>query len=121
MIEILTPTEKLEALRQQVRVLADELGHVVTYDDETTAQLLQTVEQHAIGLLETIHDNAPYDIRESVSLSLTGRTEKNQVIWSRDYSAGRLCCATCEQLYASSYYATLIEKGCSCGQQKEIK
>ena len=64
--EILTPTEKLKALRQRVKTLADELGKVVTYDDETTESLLQIAEQHAVNILLTIHDGNREDIAHAV-------------------------------------------------------
>ena len=41
----------------------------------------------------------------------------NQTIWVSDKMAGKLRCKTCEQLYASNYYPTLVQKGCGCGQQ----
>jgi len=64
--EILTPTEKLKALRQIVKTLSDELGKVVTYDDETTESLLQTAEGHAVTILQTIHDGSREDIAHAV-------------------------------------------------------
>ena len=64
--EILTPTEKLKALRQLVKTLADELGKVVTYDDETTESLLQAAEGHAVNILQTIHDDNREDIMHAV-------------------------------------------------------
>ena len=64
--EILTPTEKLKALRQIVKTLADELGKVVTYDDDTTQSLLQIAEGHAVTILQTIHDGNREDIAHAV-------------------------------------------------------
>lgn len=64
--EILTPTEKLKALRQEVKTLADELGKVVTYDDETTESLLEAAEGHAVNILLTIHDGNSEDIAHAV-------------------------------------------------------
>ena len=40
-----------------------------------------------------------------------------QTIWSSDRKAGKLRCQTCEQLFSSKYYPTLVKKGCGCGQQ----
>lgn len=73
--EILTPTEKLKALRQQVKTLADELGKVVTYDDETTESLLEVAERHAVSILETIHDENHEDITDAVYYQLTGENQ----------------------------------------------
>ncbi len=70
--EILTPTEKLRALRQQVKTLADELGKVVTYDDETTESLLAAAEGHAVTFLQTIHDANHEDIVTAVLCQLMG-------------------------------------------------
>lgn len=72
--EILTPTEKLKALRQQVKTLSDELGKVVTFDDETTESLLAAAEGHAVTLLETIHDADPEEIVTAVLCQLMGET-----------------------------------------------
>ncbi|MDE0016820.1 MAG: hypothetical protein OXU51_11575 [Candidatus Poribacteria bacterium] len=66
MEERLTPTEKLKALRQIVKTLADELGKVVTYDDDTTESLLQAAEGHAVNILQTIHDGSREDIAHAV-------------------------------------------------------
>ncbi|MCG9132748.1 hypothetical protein J5I95_13805 [Candidatus Poribacteria bacterium] len=70
--EILTPTEKLKALRQTAKRLADGLGKVVTYDDETTADLMAEAEGHAVTLLQTIHDGNHEEISDAVFRHLTG-------------------------------------------------
>ncbi|MXV82891.1 hypothetical protein F4Z98_05900 [Candidatus Poribacteria bacterium] len=64
--EILTPTEKLKALRQEVKTLSDTLGKVVTYDDDTTESLLQAAEGHAVTILQIIHDGNSEDIAHAV-------------------------------------------------------
>ena len=65
--EILTPTEKLKALREVARVLADGLGKVVTYDDDTTAELLSEAESHAVDMLKVIHDSDSDDIGHAIA------------------------------------------------------
>ena len=72
MPEILTPTEKLKALRQITKELSDALGKVVTYDDEITEKLLQAAEKHATEILKTIHDNDHIDITHALHYHLTG-------------------------------------------------
>ena len=64
--EILTPTEKLKALRNIAQQLADGLGKVVTYDDEVTGELLAEAEGFAIEILNTIHDGDLKDIEDAV-------------------------------------------------------
>ena len=64
--EILTPTEKLKALRETARFLTDELGKVVTYDDATTEALLSEAEHHAVVILKTIHDSDSEDIAQAI-------------------------------------------------------
>lgn len=64
--EILTPTEKLKALREVAKTLSDALGKVVTYDDETTEDLLQEAEGHAVAILQIIHDGNREDIMQAV-------------------------------------------------------
>ncbi len=64
--EILTPTEKLKALREVAKFLTDGLGKVVTYDDETTAALLSEAEHHAVIILKTIHDGDNADIAQAI-------------------------------------------------------
>ncbi len=64
--EILTPTEKLKALRETAKFLTDGLGKVVTYDDETTQQLLDEAEHHAVIILKTIHDGNKEDIGHAI-------------------------------------------------------
>ena len=70
--EILTPTEKLKALRQTAKALKDTLGKVVTYDDETTDCLMSEAERHAVTILQTIHDDDREDITAAVFSQLTG-------------------------------------------------
>lgn len=65
--EILTPTEKLKALREVARVLADGLGKVVTYDDDTTAELLSEAESLAVDILKVIHDSDSDDIGHAIA------------------------------------------------------
>ena len=66
MSEILTPTEKLKALRETAKFLSDGLGKVVTFDDETTQQLLDAAEHHAVIILKTIHDGNKEDIGHAI-------------------------------------------------------
>ena len=74
--EILTPTEKLKALRQTAKVLSDALGNqVVTYDDDTTNALLDEAEGHAVTLLKTIHDDDPEEIVTAVLYHLMGENQ----------------------------------------------
>ncbi len=68
--EILTPTEKLKALREVAKTLSDTLGKVVTYDDETTENLLQAAEGHAVNILQTIHDDDYEEITTAVLFRL---------------------------------------------------
>ena len=71
--EILTPTEKLKALRNIAKQLTGGLGKVVTYDDETTEALMQEVsEKHAVTLLQTIHDDDHADVIQATYYQLTG-------------------------------------------------
>ena len=70
--EILTPTDKLKALRQTVKALSDALGKVVTYDDETTNTLLDEAEAHAVTILKTIHDNDHEEVMQAVYSQMTG-------------------------------------------------
>ena len=70
--EILTPTEKLKALRQTAKSLSDALGKVVTYDDETTETLISEAEGHAATILRTIHDGDLKEIVDAVFYQLTG-------------------------------------------------
>ena len=71
--EILTPTEKLKALRQTAKALSDALGNqVVTYDDETTETLISEAEGHAATILQTIHDGDLKEIVDAVFYQLTG-------------------------------------------------
>ena len=72
--EILTPTEKLKVLRQIAKNLADGLGKVVTYDDETTQDLMNEAERHAVQILQTIHDENNEDISHAVFHQLTGES-----------------------------------------------
>ena len=72
--EILTPTEKLKKLREIARLLTDGLGKVVTYDDETTEELMQAAERHAVQILQTIHDKNHEDIIHAVFYQLTGES-----------------------------------------------
>ena len=72
--EILTPTEKLKALREITRQLDDGLGKVVTYDDETTQDLMNEAERHAVQILQTIHDENHEDISHAVFYQLTGES-----------------------------------------------
>lgn len=64
--EILTPTEKLKKLRQIAKALSDGLGKVVIYDDETTDNLLEEAEGHAMTILQVLHDENPEDIVTAV-------------------------------------------------------
>ena len=64
--EILTPTEKLKALRQTAKLLSDALGKVVTYDDETTEAIMAEAESYAVSILQTIHDSDPEDMSHAV-------------------------------------------------------
>ena len=64
--EILTPTEKLKALREIAELLTDGLGKVITYDDETTQELMNEAESHAVTILKTIHDGDNEDIRHAI-------------------------------------------------------
>ena len=70
--EILTPTEKLKALRQTAKTLSDALGKVVTYDDDTTKALLDEAEGHAVTILQAIHDDDPEEIVTAVLYHLIG-------------------------------------------------
>ena len=70
--EILTPTEKLKKLREIARLLTDGLGKVVTYDDDTTQDLMDEAERHAVSILQTIHDGNHEDISHAVFQHLTG-------------------------------------------------
>ena len=65
-MEILTPTEKLKALRETAKFLADGLGKVVTYDDATTQQLLDEAGSHAVHILNVIHDGNREDIGHAI-------------------------------------------------------
>ena len=65
--EILTPTEKLKATRKKVAELDGAIGKVVTYDDDTTAELLNEAERIAVDILQIIHDNDQDDIEFAVS------------------------------------------------------
>ena len=56
MAERLTPTEKLQAIRKDVSQLKELLGYIVTYDDDTTADLLTDAESTAISILRVIYD-----------------------------------------------------------------
>ncbi len=73
--EILTPTEKLKALREVARVLADGLGKVVTYDDDTTAELLSEAESHAVAILKVIHDSDSDDIGHAIASRMDEATD----------------------------------------------
>ena len=64
--EILTPTEKLKALREIAKLLTNGLGKVVTYDDETTEALMSEAEHHAVIILKTIHDGNSEDINNAI-------------------------------------------------------
>ena len=70
--EILTPTEKLKALRQTTKTLSDALGKVVTYDDDTTKTLLDEAEGHAVTILQAIHDDDHEEIVTAVLYHLIG-------------------------------------------------
>lgn len=70
--EILTPTEKLKALRQTAHTLWDALGKFATYDDEITNALLDEAEGHVVTILKTIHDNDPEEIITAVLCQLMG-------------------------------------------------
>ena len=70
--EILTPTEKLKALRQTAKTLSDALGKVVTYDDNTTNGLLDEAEGHAVTILQAIHDGDHEDVMQAVYFQMTG-------------------------------------------------
>ena len=65
--EILTPTEKLKALRETAKFLTDALGKVVTYDDETTEAIMSEAEAHAVTILKTIHDGNSEDITNAIA------------------------------------------------------
>lgn len=65
--EILTPTEKLKALREVAKFLTDGLGKVVTYDDETTEALMSEAESHAVAMLKIIHDSDSEDIGHAIA------------------------------------------------------
>lgn len=73
--EILTPTEKLKALRQTAKRLTDALGKVIIYDDETTEALMTEAEGHAVSILQTIHDDDPEAITAAVTYQLTGEPQ----------------------------------------------
>lgn len=66
MNEVLTPTEKLKALREIAKLLTGGLGKVVTFDDETTNALLSEAEHHAVVMLKTIHDCDSEDIAQAI-------------------------------------------------------
>ena len=72
--EILTPTEKLKALRQTAKAVSDALGKVVSYDDDTTNALLDEAEGHAVTILKTIHDSNHEDVMQAVYYQMTGET-----------------------------------------------
>ena len=71
--KILTPTEKLQATRKQVAHLADHIGKVVTYDDDTTEELLSEAERVAVEILKIRHDGNHEDITDAVMYQLTGK------------------------------------------------
>ena len=73
--EIMTPTEKLKALRQTAKTLSDALGKVVTYDDDTTNALLDEVEGHAVTILKTIHDDDHEEVVTAVLFHLMGENK----------------------------------------------
>lgn len=73
--EILTPTEKLKALRETAKYLADGLGKVVTYDDDTTQELMNEAEHHAVVILKTIHDGNHEDISHAIVEHTGGAAE----------------------------------------------
>lgn len=73
--EILTPTEKLKALREIAKLLADGLGKVVTYDDNTTQELMNEAEHHAVTILKVIHDGNKEDISHAIVEHTGGAAE----------------------------------------------
>lgn len=64
--EMLTPTEKLKKLRDIAKALSEVLGKVVIYDDETTENLLEEAEKHALAILQTLHDENPEEVVTAV-------------------------------------------------------
>ena len=66
--EILAPTEKLKATRQQVAELSDSIGKAVTYDDDTTEELLTEAQERAINILAIIHDKDDGDMHFALAM-----------------------------------------------------
>ena len=64
--EILTPTEKLKAVRATARRLQEAIGRVVLYDDETTDNILAEAQMCALEILFTRHDGDVKDMLDAV-------------------------------------------------------